>query len=364
MGKVLLAVVGIALAITACAPPERSACSDCVTCSGRGRCSEERNIYPECICNDGFEEYRIGEDDDELVYLECIPAVTRGDWVFVPANRGTTEGTFLGEFRMGSPASELGRGDDEDRREVLLTHDIIILSTEVTQGFFEEMMDYNPSADFFFAGPDYPVQNVTWHEAAAFCNSLSFEAELEECYECTGDGSAVRCEPVMSDIYECYGYRLPTEAEWELSARVDTDTATPLGDLESDSLECEEENPALDTIAWYCGNAHYQPHAVGTKESADWHSTQSYHPYDFGWRHLHDMLGNVEEWCNDWYGEYEDDISDPEGPANGTERAHRGGSFESQAQDARAATRGHAPPDEATNTRGFRVVRTMEGFRR
>ena len=75
-------------------------------------------------------------------------------------------------FMMGSPASELGRWDDETEHEVTLTGDFEIQSTEVTQADFEALMGYNPSW-FSTCGDDCPVETVSWYEAAAYCNALS-----------------------------------------------------------------------------------------------------------------------------------------------------------------------------------------------
>lgn len=310
-------------------------------------------MYPECNCAQNFEATE---------YTECVPDVENGEWVFIPASEGSAV-SILGASPIGSPTTELGRQDDEELHQVFLTHDFIILSTEVTQGFFEQKMGYQPSTEFFFNGPDYPVQNVSWHEAAAFCNELSQDEDLDECYRCTGDPPSVSCEPVDDRPFDCRGYRLPTEVEWEYAARIDVSAATPAGELDAEHLECEEGHPAFDSIAWFCGNAYYQPHEVAEKDPFDWHSIGDSHPYSHDWRHLHDMLGNVEEWCSDWYGEYGVDLTDPSGPSTGTERVHRGGSFDSQARDLRFAARGHAAPDASHSARGFRPVRSLDGFR-
>ena len=102
-----------------------------------------------------------------------------GDWVTIGA----------GTFTMGSPTSEESRDAHETQHEVTLTRDFMLLSTEVTQADFEMLMGYNPSrfswtGDGIECGGDCPVEQVSWSEAAAYCNLLSSIAGLAPCYEC------------------------------------------------------------------------------------------------------------------------------------------------------------------------------------
>jgi formylglycine-generating enzyme required for sulfatase activity len=260
---------------------------------------------------------------------------------------GFAPGTFVtipsGSFEMGSPAGELGRYTGETQHEVTLTHDFEILSTEVTQGEFEALMGYDPSG-FGTCGSDCPVETVSWHEAAAYCNELSDGAGRSRCYECTGSGASVECSPAAAYAtpYDCPGYRLPTEAEWEYAARAGTVTATYNGDL--DVTDCSAST-VLDSIAWYCGNSGDTTHPVGSLDSNDWG--------------LFDMLGNVWEWCHDWYGGYGGAETDPWGPEAGSVRVGRGGSWIHVARFARAAGRFRSNPGSRGDLVGFRPVRSL-----
>ena len=164
-------------------------------------------------------------------------------------------------------------------------------------------------------------------------------------------GSArVPAERRPRDAYDCPGYRLPTEAEWEYAARAGTRTATYNGNLDFGILECEQPNPILDSIAWFCGNrGEIETQPVGLLEPNDWG--------------LYDMLGNVREWCHDWYlPGYPDPRVDPWGPRTSVARVMRGGSFYDHAQAVRAAQRLFAlpfPGDVNNNDIGFRPARTL-----
>jgi len=258
---------------------------------------------------------------------------------------------------MGSHPDERGHKDEEAQREVTLKQPFCMANTEVSQQDFISIMGYNPS--FFSAcGDDCPVHSVTWHEAAAYCNIRSHQEEVPLCYDCVGTYGQVACTPRGASPYDCRGYRLPTEAEWEYAARAGSTTALPTGNLTH--LWCDPLDPKADALAWYCGNAEVTYH--GCIDATEWNGPKcsgvrpgaEKAPNPWG---LFDMHGNVWEWVHDWYGPYDlSDTVDPHGPATGTHKVQRGGSWAYTASDTRSAARGSDLPSENFKTPGFRPV--------
>jgi formylglycine-generating enzyme required for sulfatase activity len=227
-----------------------------------------------------------------------------------------------GTFQMGSA------GGDSNERPV---HSVTVRSFymgkyEVTQKEWVEIMGSNPSN---WKGDDLPVENVTWHEVIEYCNKRSLREGLVPAYR--GSGNSVTCDLNAS------GYRLPTEAEWEYAARGGANGAYL-------TYEYSGSNSA-DSVGWYGdGNSRSRTHPVGMKL-----------PNDLG---LFDMSGNVEEWCWDWYGDYPASArTDPTGPASGSYRVLRGGSWIDSAQTLRSASRSYATPSGRHSSIGFRLVR-------
>jgi len=245
---------------------------------------------------------------------------------------------------MGTPLHELSRDTDEIQHHVTLTRSFLMMSTEVTQQEFQALMGYNPSENRTCGG-SCPVENVNWHEAAAYANAMSQRERRQQCYICNGAGASVFCNPIGSP-YSCTGYRLPTESEWEYAARAGTASATYFGDVAAHLQTCEMPNPTLDPISWFCGNSGRHTHRVGTRA-----------PNAFG---LYDVLGNVYEWCHDWFGDYPHGRAvDPWGPVGGTERAVRGGSFCcTHNRDVRCGERmSENPTSTRHSAMGIRLVR-------
>ncbi|WP_413242593.1 formylglycine-generating enzyme family protein [Paenibacillus sp. 1P07SE] len=158
-----------------------------------------------------------------------------------------------------------------------------------------------------------PVVEVSWHDAIAFCNLLSRRSGLQPCYSFTDEGERVYCD------WTADGYRLPTEAEWQYACRAGT-TAYQYGEL--------------DEIAWYRDNADGRIQEAGRKQPNPWG--------------LHDMLGNVWEWCWDLY--------DTE--VYGTYRVFRGGSWAEEARGCGATCRRRSHPTFRIDDLGFRLARS------
>jgi len=238
------------------------------------------------------------------------------------------------EIAAGTFVMDEGGGDPHT---VTLTRSFWMQETEVTQAQYVSVIGYNPSN---YQGGSYstdqPVERASWWDALTYVNALSAAEGLPACYTLTGCSGAastgnLSCSGVTFAGLDCTGYRLPTEAEWEYAARGGT-TGTRYGDLPD--------------IAWYLSNTSY-PRAVGTKL-----------PNDYG---LYDVIGNIWEWCWDWYAGYPAGAdTDPLGPASGSYRVLRGGSHANSSGLNTVVYRlGSKTPGAHESHLGFRPVRTM-----
>jgi len=209
-----------------------------------------------------------------------------------------------GKFLMGSPETEKGRLDNETQHEVTISKPFYMGRYEVTQEQYEAITGTNPS---HFKGAKNAVDTVSWDDAQDFCKMLSAKASKT--------------------------VQLPTEAQWEYACRAGTNTRFCSGDADGD----------LDGVGWYYDNSGNTTHPVGEKKPNAWG--------------LYDMHGNVVEWCQDWYGQYEAEAAtDPKGAADGPFRVLRGGPWSFNPAGCRSAVRDRSTPGVRFDLDGFRVV--------
>jgi formylglycine-generating enzyme required for sulfatase activity len=262
-----------------------------------------------------------------LLFVGCKPAakeppppptITSGsgiEMVLVPA----------GSFLMGS---DKGRSDEKPQHTVSI-NTFFMDKYEVTQDHYIKVVGTNPSK---FGGKDwkvYPVDRISWRQAAASCNDRSRMEGFDSCY----DEETWQCD------YDANGYRMPTEAEWEYACRAGT----------TSEYYCAKDQ--LADVAWFKGNSREQSHPVGQKKPNKWG--------------LYDMAGNVYEWCNDYYDPnyYRQSPSDnPKGPPEQDLRVLRGGCWVTSEDTCRAAARFSDDPVGADtclgySAYGFRCVR-------
>ena len=208
-----------------------------------------------------------------------------------------------GTFTMGATSEQTGATSDESPTHSVTLSDYYIGETEVTQELWSAVMGSNPS--HFTGDMQRPVEKVSWDDCQTFISKLN---------ELTGET-----------------FRLPTEAQWEYAARGGNQAQ---GRLYSGSN-------AIDDVAWYHIGKTYP---VKTKA-----------PNELG---IYDMSGNVWEWCSDWFGAHSSDAqTDPTGPATGSYRVVRGGSWTSDcATGCRVADRGGFTPAITGGGLGLRLA--------
>ena len=203
-----------------------------------------------------------------------------------------------GTFMMGSPESEVDRYENENQHLVTLSA-FKMSKNEITFAqydlFCEKTGSEKPSDEGWGRG-ERPVINVTWDDASAFATWM--------------------------------GCRLPTEAEWEYACRAGSTSAFSTGS----NITAKQANCTLEKTM-----------PVGSYPANAWG--------------LHDMHGNVLEWCSDWYGEYSSSAqTNPTGPSSGSDRVLRGGSWRNFALACRSAYRFNYGPSDRNHIMGFRLV--------
>jgi formylglycine-generating enzyme required for sulfatase activity len=318
--------------------------------------------------------WNVGTDfPGDLINEGCRLRVTAYDRESVEDYAYVASGTFM----MGSPEDEPERTPMETQHQVTLTHGIYVQTTEVTNQQYMEMaqwaydhgyvtatsasirdnldgstrelllwnsgncnISFNGGTFTVDAGKEhYPVMDVTWYGAVAYCDWLSLQQGRTRAY------SHVTWRCNGGNPYAAVGYRLPTEAEWEYACRAGTQTPFATG-------ACLDAG----TEANYQGAYPYTGCQSGP--FVGWTTPVGSYPANaFG---LHDMHGNLYEWCNDLVDSYGGTVTDPVGASTGSSRVLRGGYWNIYAQYCRSAARYDNPPEHSSQYRGFRAVRSAD----
>ena len=281
--------------------------------------------------------------------------------VSVPAGMVRIPG---GTFTMGSPASEAGRRNDEGpQRQVTITSFFMGINP-VTVGEFSRFVNatgYRTEAErsgggwvrfnnewvrrtdanwrnpYFTQNDNHPVVLVSWYDAIHYCNWLSAQEGLTPAYTINGTN--------VTPNWNANGYRLPTEAQWEYACRAGTTTPFYTG------------NNITTNQANYNGNNPYNDNAAGEHRER----TTPVGTFEANPLGLYDMHGNVSEWCWDRFGTYTRRAqTNPVGPATGSYRVLRGGSWSGYGQGIRSAFRSYIDPSSMSYLTGFRLVRPVQ----
>lgn len=304
---------------------------------------------------DGLDEDCDGRVDESAPCNGCPVGVDVPDgWVCVPP----------GERRIGALFDGCG-SENAREREVVSSRPLLVMRTELRNRDWGQ-----PWPSFFTScGADCPVEQVSWFDAVDWLNRRSLAEGLSPCHLCVAeDGSEApyvsgrTCQAVRTELV-CDGWRLPTEAEWEIAARGGTRTDTFAGDL---VIEGRNSSPTLDDIAWYGGNS--EALYVDAIECAGWperaraietcgvQPVGGLEPNPYG---LYDVLGNVAEWTADHFAADPPAGVDPITPRERGTRVYRGGAWDKAADQMCVARRRDVEPGLSVDWIGLRPVRTV-----
>jgi formylglycine-generating enzyme required for sulfatase activity len=243
---------------------------------------------------------------------------------------------------MGSPADDTERNPNEFQHRKRIGRAFALASRPVTVDEYRSFDNGYRFIERYAPTGDCPVVDISWLQAAAYCNWLSDKEGLDKCYE---DEKLGKPTGLKENYLKLNGYRLPTEAEWEYACRAGAATRRYYGD----SVDL------LDKYAWYVQNSGDRSGAVASKKPNDWG--------------LFDMHGNVWCWCQERMKPYAkdgtpesvEDREDGSAVENNMARVLRGGSFSDRAANVRSATRYMDVPARRVGNIGFRPARTFAG---
>jgi len=247
----------------------------------------------------------------------------------------TTAGSQIETVRIPGGRFTMGDKDEVDATP----HEVVVGpfymdKSLVTQEQYQRIMGDNPAR---WKGAKNPVEQVRWSDGVKFCNARSCLEGLQPCY----DLETWQCS------FEASGYRLPTEAEWEYACRAGTETAYFFGN----------DGSKLGDYAWFDKNSGGHPQPTGQRKPNPWG--------------LYDMVGNVWQWCNDFYQvDYyqESPQENPRGPKEGENKVVRGGAWKFSGDNCRSGYRYNEAPGYVDvcfgyDIYGFRCVRNAPAAR-
>ena len=239
-----------------------------------------------------------------------------------------------GKFDMGSPAEEKGRSNDEKQHEVILTNSFWLSETAVTRALWIAVMGTNPrtSVNLQMKRVSMEIKRLSMKKKPTKFNESQLPVECVSWDDCQEFIRKINQMKPGLDL------RLPTEAEWEYACRAGTKTKYYWGD----------EFDKIKNYAWWKGNSEGCTHPVGKMKANPWG--------------LYDMIGNVWEWCQDYYGKnyQENPKQNPTGPAGGSDRVLRGGCYwNDSTANLRSAYRNKSSPAYGGDNFGFRFLRSV-----
>ena len=362
-GLVLLAITMVLLPLTGCKNDSVSEAHNHTFNEDRWEKDATGHWHPATCGHTGekggfashtFGDWKVETESTDIAAGKLVKKCTTCSWtdemeipagfVYIPA----------GTFQMGSTA---GYPDELPVHGVTISKGYFMGRHEVTQKEYEKYCSYTGGEDKkpmvqYGVGGDYPAYYVSWYDAGVYCNRRSIAERLTPCYAIDGETDPSKwgdgTVPTSNDSKwngvtcnsEANGYRLPTEAEWEYAARAGDDTTN------ARTWSGTKTDADLGKYAWF--NGRNGTSKVGTLAPNEWG--------------LHDMSGNVWEWCWDWDGDYStESVTNPTGPTGGSSvdgRVIRGGSWIDYASGCTVSKRIYNVPYDRNDGLGFRLVRS------